>query len=163
YGDADPAFSATISGFKNGETLATSGVTGGASLSANDTATSPVGTYTITPAQGTLRPTNHHFTTLNTRTLTVPQANATILRTPYSVIYNGAPHPTTGTAKGVLGESLGGLNLGGTTHTYAGDYPADSWTFTDVNGNYNNANGTVHDRITLATGSAYILNPTAGG
>ena len=28
-----------------------------------------------------------------------------------------------------------------------GDYPTDPWTFTDTTGNYNNANGTVHDHI----------------
>jgi hypothetical protein len=35
------------------------------------------------------------------------------------------------------GESLAGLDLSGTTHTNAGSY-SDSWTFTDVTGNYNN-------------------------
>jgi len=50
-----------------------------------------------------------------------------------------------------LNESLSGLNLSGTTHTSAGDYPTDPWTFTDVTGNYNNASGSVHDVINKAT------------
>src|SRR6267142_1692605 len=54
------------------------------------------------------------------------------------------------TTKGVLNESLSGLDLSGTTHTSAGDYPSDPWTFTDVTGNYNNKSGTVHDHIDKA-------------
>ena len=49
--------------------------------------------------------------------------NAVISVTPYSVTYDGDPHTATGTAKGVKGENLSGLNLSGTTHTSAGDYP----------------------------------------
>src|SRR5207237_1236921 len=78
YGDAD-AFSATITGFKNSETLATSGVTGSASLASTDIATSPAGsTFTITAAQGTLTATNYDFTTFNTGTLTVSKAHLTV-------------------------------------------------------------------------------------
>src|SRR5262249_33576588 len=78
YGDADATFSATISGFQNGETLATSGVTGIASLSSDDTATSPVGSYTITPTQGSLAATNYDFTVFNTGLLTVNPARLTV-------------------------------------------------------------------------------------
>jgi len=79
--------------------------------------------------------------------LTVAKADAKIVVTPYDVTYDGNVHTATGTAKGVLNESLSGLDLSGTTHTAAGDYPTDPWTFTDVTGNYKDANGTVHDRI----------------
>ena len=41
------------------------------------------------------------------------------------------------------------LDLNGTTHTNAGSYATDAWTFTG-NGNYNNANGTVNDSIAKA-------------
>ncbi len=75
----------------------------------------------------------------------IAKANAAIVVTPYSVTYDGDPHTATGTAKGVKGENLSGLNLSGTTHTSAGDYPSDAWTFTDVTGNYNNASGSTHD------------------
>jgi hypothetical protein len=80
----------------------------------------------------------------------IDKANAVVSVTPYSLTYSGAAHTASGTAKGVLNESLGGLDLSGTTHTNAGDYPADPWTFTDVTGNYNNATGTVHDHIDKA-------------
>ena len=42
--------------------------------------------------------------------------------------------------------------LSGTTHTDPGDYPTDSWIFTDVTGNYKDDSGTVHDNIHYATG-----------
>jgi hypothetical protein len=77
----------------------------------------------------------------------IAKANPTITVTPYTVLYDGNPHTATGTATGIGGVSLSGLSLTGTTHTNAGDYPTDAWTFTDATGNYNNANGTVHDSI----------------
>ncbi len=76
---ADPVFTATISGFVNGETLSTSGVTGIASLTSNDTALSPVGNYTITAALGTLSATNYDFATFASGTLAVTAGAATHL------------------------------------------------------------------------------------
>ena len=52
YGDANPVFTASFSGFKNGETLATSGVTGSPSLTTTATPASAVGGYPITAALG---------------------------------------------------------------------------------------------------------------
>jgi hypothetical protein len=81
----------------------------------------------------------------------IKKANANITVTPYSVTYDGSAHTATGSALGVSGETLAGLDLGGTTHTGASDYPmVDPWTFTDVTGNYNNANATVSDSIARA-------------
>ena len=54
YGAADPAFSANYSGFVLGQTLGNSGVSGAPSLAGTDGSTSPVGSYTITSAQGSL-------------------------------------------------------------------------------------------------------------
>ena len=81
-----------------------------------------------------------------TTTADIGKASATITVTPYSLTYDGRPHTATGTAKGVNGQSLAGLDLSGTTHTSAGNYN-DTWTFTDVTGNYNNATGAVTDLI----------------
>ncbi|HEX3143780.1 MAG TPA: carboxypeptidase regulatory-like domain-containing protein [Pyrinomonadaceae bacterium] len=89
-----------------------------------------------------------YIATSATNTLTVNRADATINVTPYNVPYDGNPHTATGTATGVNSESLSGLNLSGTTHTNAGNYTGDGWTFADVTGNYNNASGTVDDVIT---------------
>jgi hypothetical protein len=40
-----------------------------------------------------------------------------------------------------------------------GDYPADPWTFTSPNGNYNDDAGTVHDNIHYATGGTCLGSP----
>jgi hypothetical protein len=77
----------------------------------------------------------------------IGKADATISVTPYSVTYDGNAHTATGTAKGAKNEALSGLDLSGTTHTNAGDYPSDPWTFTDSTGNYNSASSTVHDSL----------------
>jgi hypothetical protein len=70
FGQPNPAFTVTYSGFKRNETLATSGVTGSPSVTTTATASSPVGTYPITVAQGTLAASNYSFTFVN-GTLTV--------------------------------------------------------------------------------------------
>ncbi len=77
----------------------------------------------------------------------ISKASAVISVTPYSVTYDGAPHTATGTATGVNGQNLSGLDPSGTTHTGAGTY-TDSWTFS--NPNYNSASGTVVDTINAA-------------
>ena len=60
-----------------------------------------------------------------------PGQRASITVTPYSVTYDGNSHTATGTATGVGGVDLGSdLNLTGTTHTNAGTYASDAWTFT---------------------------------
>jgi hypothetical protein len=61
YGAPNPSFTASYSGFKNGETLATSGVSGSSSLTTTAIATNPPGAYTITAAMGTLTATNYGF------------------------------------------------------------------------------------------------------
>src|SRR4029453_9554289 len=63
--------------------------------------------------------------------LTVNRADAVITVTPYHVTYDDVAHTATGTATGVGGAILSGLDLSGTTHIDAGDYPADPWTFTE--------------------------------
>jgi hypothetical protein len=85
----------------------------------------------------------------------IAKANATITVTPYSVTYDGASHAATGTAKGVLGETLAGLDLSGTAHTNAGNF-TDTWNFTDVTGNYNNDTGTVNDVIAKANATITV-------
>jgi hypothetical protein len=68
--------------------------------------------------------------------------------TPYSVTYDAKAHTAAGTATGVGGAKLSGdLDVSGTTHTSAGTYKGDAWTFTDPAGNYRSASGTVNDVI----------------
>jgi hypothetical protein len=71
FGTANPALTATLSGFVGGETLATSGVTGSADCSTTAMPFSAVGTYPITCTAGSLAAVNYSFDTFVPGTLTV--------------------------------------------------------------------------------------------
>jgi uncharacterized repeat protein (TIGR01451 family) len=86
----------------------------------------------------------------------ISPAPANITVTPCGVAYDGNPHTATGTATGVGGVGLSAdLILTGTTHTNAGSY-ADTWTFHDPSGNYQDASGTVRDTISPAPANITI-------
>ncbi len=105
--------------------------------------------------------------------LTVQKATPTINVFPYMVTYNGATQTATGTATGIGGVTLAGLDLSATVHTNAGDYSGDPWTFTDTTGNYLSENGTITDVIGKAAltitasnagktyGSTWVPGPNA--
>ncbi len=115
-----------------------------------------VGSGTVVPAAAVSANdslTNYAITSVN-GSWNIAKANATITVTPYNVTYNGNPQTATGTATGVgvsPADLSSELSLSSTTHTNAGTYSTDPWTFTDATGNYNNASGTVSDTINQAT------------
>lgn len=74
YGDANPAFTYSVTGFVNGDTSAV--VTGTPTLTTSATAASAPGAYSIAVAAGTLAAANYSFTFVN-GTLTVTQASTT--------------------------------------------------------------------------------------
>jgi hypothetical protein len=91
--------------------------------------------------------------------------------TPYNVTYDGNPHTATYTITGVNGETgatVGTVTLN-TTHTNAGTYASDSWSFTGA-ANYNDiGNTTITDIIEKANATVTAddktktygqLNPT---
>jgi hypothetical protein len=104
------------------------------------------GQYAI--LQGTLALSANYTLTYVGDYLTITKAYPACTITPYDVTYDGTTYNATGVCLGVMDESLTGLDLTGTTHTDVGTY-TDPWTFTDVTGNYNDANGTVNDKISL--------------
>ncbi len=63
YGSAVPTLQASITGFPNGDTARV--VSGAPALSTTATSTSPLGTYPITAAQGSLAATNYTFAFVN--------------------------------------------------------------------------------------------------
>jgi hypothetical protein len=94
YGDPNPVFSANYTGFMNGETLATSNITGAPSFTTAATITSGVGSYPITVGLGSLVSTNYHFTFQNgTALLSVTKAPLNVVADD-KVIYFGDPLPT---------------------------------------------------------------------
>jgi uncharacterized repeat protein (TIGR01451 family) len=97
YGDPNPTFAFTITGFVNGETSTV--VSGSPSCTSVD-ATSAVGTYPITCTIGTLSAANYSFTFVN-GTLTITPAALTVTVDNASRLY-GDPNPAfTGTITGI--------------------------------------------------------------
>ena len=97
---------------------------------------------------------NNNYTSANesgTLSFSIAKANANISVTGYSVTYDGSAHTATYTLSGVNGETgatVGTVTLN-TTHTNAGTYAADSWSFTGA-ANYNNIGSTtITDVISL--------------
>ena len=173
YGEA-ASDTGTITGVQgsDGITVSFSSAGDGASASVS------TGSYAITATLSDLNGELGNYTVQETdATLTVYQAAASITVTPYNVTYDSVAHTAIGTATGVLNEDLSDdLNLSGTTHTNAGTYSTDSWTFHDPNGNYADASGTVSDIIAKAEatitvtpynvtydGNAHVASATAVG
>jgi hypothetical protein len=116
-----------------------------AGLNLTGTTHTNVGTYNADPWSfaGT---TNYAATsgTVNDKINQAP-ANCSSI-TGYTVTYDGSSHTATGACKDLSGNALGGLDLSGTTHTNAGTYNADPWSFAGTT-NYAATNGTVNDKI----------------
>jgi hypothetical protein len=105
YGTANPPLTATISGFVNGEVLATSGVTGAPSLNTVATSTSLVGGYSITATAGTLAAANYTFAYVP-GTLTVNAVQLTVIARSANRPY-GAGNPDLGTPLSITGFAPG--------------------------------------------------------
>ena len=131
YGQTKPVFTASYSGFVNGDT--TSVLSGSPSLSTAATTNSPVGLYDIDVSQGTLGATNYTFVFTN-GTLTIGQALLMVNADNKSRAY-GAGNPTlTASYTGfVNGETLTNSGVSGnpalsttaTNSSPAGNYPID--------------------------------------
>lgn len=109
YGEANPAFTTTVSGFVNGETAATAGVTGSGSASTTATTTTNPGTAVITAGAGSLAASNYSFTNLVNGTLTITPAASNINNQALTTINNAISNVTTGNTK------TGTFSGGGTT------------------------------------------------
>jgi hypothetical protein len=83
YGSPNPAFTASYSGFVNGE--GTGVLSGSPSLTTTATTTSPVGTYPIVAAQGTLSAANYSFNFVNGTLTITGGASQTITFNPLPV------------------------------------------------------------------------------
>ena len=175
YGAANPALTASFSGFIGSDNAANS-TTGTAGLSTTATATSPVGSYPITATVGTLASGNYSFTTFTNGTLSVTAVQLTVTANNQTRVY-GAPNPTlTYSITGfVNGEGVGALTGTPTITTSAtatsapGTYPITAAVGTLANPNYTftTANGTLTvtqaSTTTTITNAAALGNPTSAG
>jgi len=118
YGDTVPTLTATISGFVNGQTLGTSGVSGMPACITSATSTSPVSMapYPITCAIGTLSATNYDFPTANfiSGVMTVGPAHLTVTADSKTMHYGDTVPTLTATISGfVNGQTLGTSGVSG--------------------------------------------------
>lgn len=118
--------------------------TGSTSYGPNATKPTNAGTYEVTATVA--EDLNYAGATSSPYAFTINKADAAINVNAYSETYNGTEYISSGSAIGVSSENLSGLDLSGTSHSSAGNY-TDTWTFTDVTGNYNDASGTVENII----------------
>ena len=147
YGATLPTFTASYSGFVNGDGQ---GVLSGApSLTTTATSSSPVGSYSITAAQGTLSAQNYSFAFAN-GTLTINPAVLTVTANNASMTYGGIVPTLTASYTGfVNGDGQGvlsgapSLTTTATSSSPVGNYiiavaqgtlSAQNYTFTFVNG-----------------------------
>ena len=168
YGAGNPTFSASYSGFVNGNTQA-SATTGAPSLSTTATS-SAAGTYPITAAQGTLAATNYSFS-FAPGTLTVNQAVLTVTANSLSKTY-GTANPSltyaiTGFQNGDIQASATtgapSLSTTATTSSAAGTYPITAATGTLAATNYSFVftNGTLTvSRVAAAVAVTSSVNPS---
>jgi hypothetical protein len=109
YGATNPVFTATFTGFVNGESLTNSDLGGAAALTTAAVTNSPIGTYDIVIAQGTLTTTNYTLSFTN-GTLTVNTLTVAVTADAQAITY-GAADPAltyTFTPALVTGDSFSG-------------------------------------------------------
>jgi hypothetical protein len=158
YGGADPALGGTLTGF-----LAADNVTATYFRTAGENVGG--GPYTIGASLNPAGVLGNYNITYGTAAFTINKANATVVVTPYNSTYTGLPQTATYTIAGVNGESgatVGAVDVSHTTHTDAGSYATDFWSFTAavvVNGqsNYNDIGPTVvSDAIAKANATVAV-------
>jgi hypothetical protein len=115
YGAAPPAFTDNITGFFNGDSAATA-VSGAPLLTTTAVQGSPVGTYTITTALGSLTAANYTFT-LRNGTLTIKAATLTVTASPATSVYQAALPAFTYTASGFVNSDSASILAGDPTET----------------------------------------------
>jgi hypothetical protein len=148
--------SAIVSAMVNGVVVA-----GDFIVTYNGVAALPVnaGSYAVVASFTPTDSTHYNSATANGM-VTIGKALATVVVTPYSVTYDGQAHTATVTSitgvNGETGATVGTVDVSNTTHTTAGIYSSDTWSFTGA-ANYNNiAATTITDTISKATATVVV-------
>ena len=124
YGQANPTFTTTLTGFVNGESaLTAAGLSGSGSATSTAGSATNIGTATISAGAGTLAATNYDFTNLVTGTLTINRAHLTVTAADANRLY-GQANPTftttlTGFVNGESALTAAGLSGSGTATSTA--------------------------------------------
>ncbi|MBS0267328.1 MAG: Ig-like domain repeat protein [Planctomycetes bacterium] len=152
-GSAHTATVTSITGV-NGETGGTVGTVTVTNTTHTNAGTFAFDSWTFT---GTANYNNIAATTITDK---INKANAQVVVTPYNLTYDGAAHTATVTSitgvAGQTGATVGTVNVATTSHTNAGTYATDSWTFTGT-ANYNSiAATTITDTINKANATVIV-------
>src|SRR5207253_3210047 len=135
----------------------TSGTYNSKDVAAANTVTASLSAGHFTSGAGTLA-SNYVLPTAVSGAGHIIKATATVAVATYNVTYDGQSHTATYTITGVSGETgatVGTVTLN-TTHTNAGTYTSDTWTFTGA-ANYNNISATtIIDTIAKANASVVV-------
>ena len=157
YGVANPVFTARYSGFVNGDTPNV--LSGSPLLTTAAVSNSQAGNYTITNTIGTLYASNYNFTTFNNGTLTVSQANLTVLADNKTMYVGEAIPPLTWTFNGlVAGDTTNVISGAPTLSTVSSVSSTNTYnTITNTLGNLGAANYT----FILSNGILTVLPPSS--
>jgi filamentous hemagglutinin family protein len=144
YGDANPTFTTSLTGFVNGEDATIAAVTGAGVVTTTATTADSVGTYALTPAAGTYAAANYVFTGRMDGRLTVTPATLTVAATATSREYGAANPAFAATVTGFKnGENLATATSGSyvfaataTATSGIGQYRVDVTGLTSPSGNY---------------------------
>lgn len=101
YGATNPVFTASYSGFVNGQTAGSGTVSGTPALASSAATNSPVGDYAILVGRGTMDSQDYSLT-FTQSTLTVTQAVLTVTPASFNRAYGQANPTFTGTLSGVM-------------------------------------------------------------
>ena len=145
YGAGNPAFSGTVTGFVNGETIA-SATTGAAAFTSSATATSNVGNYAINGSGLSANNGNYIFTQAdgNSSALTINPSTLIYTANPVSITYGFSNPVFSGSVTGfVNGETLATATTGTAAFTSSatalsnvGNYTINGSGLAANNGNY---------------------------
>ena len=141
YGDANPALTSTLSGFVNGESILTSGVSGTSLTSTSATTSTGVGSVAIVSSVGTIAANNYYVSNLVNGTLTIDRRLVGVSADAKTKTYSDADPVLTytvaadgvGRSRGlVVGDALSG-QLSRTAGEAAGAYTIGQGTLSNVN------------------------------
>jgi hypothetical protein len=158
YGQANPVFTASYSGFLNGDSISV--LSGSPSLTTSATTNSPVGPYQITAGPGNLSATNYIFSYTN-GTLTVGQASLIVSADNKSRPFGAANPVFTATYGGFVNGETTNVLGGGPSLTTTADTssPAGTYAIVATNGTLTSSNYafTFVDGVLTVTSAAPIV------
>lgn len=158
YGSTNATLTVTYNGLTNGQTLATSDITGSPSLTTAATTNSAPGSYVITNKIGTLASANYSLVTAN-GTLTVTQAVLTVTPADASRSYGQTNPILTGTISGIVNNDNITANYSTTAATSSpvGTYPITA-TLNDPGAKLPNYNVTTNQGVLSITNTSTAIS-----